>query len=163
MSSDSDIYIGIDPGLKGAICIMASDGIDLYDAPLLGKQPDARQMFRLCGAVSPPKANVYVAIERIHVMPKTSRVSAVTMGRGAGIWIGVVAARGYSLVEVTAAQWRRVMHVGIGDKGKTARDKSLVAAGRLFPDVVITRRDKPCHDRAEALLIAEWLRRSHGA
>ena len=77
-----------------------------------------------------------------------------SMGQGLGIWKGIFAALGIPCDMVTPQRWKKLLMDGMGKK----KDASRLRASQLFPDVGFPR--KKDHGRAEALLIAEYLRRS---
>jgi len=80
-------------------------------------------------------------------------VATIARGaRGGGIWEGMIAALGYRLRRVPAYYWKRA-------QGVTAdKETSLVAARERFPESCEQLTRKKDNGRAEALLIADWMR-----
>ena len=154
-------YIGIDPGLDGAVGKIRLDGtVRVHGTPTLvisGKTGD-RRAYDLPGmrALLGLCLGAHVALERVHAMPKQGTRSTFTFGYGLGLWEGLLVGLGLSYEYVTPQRWQKVLLDGQG-KGK---DAARVVAMRLFPQVAVQLKRKKDHGRADALLIAEWLRRT---
>jgi crossover junction endodeoxyribonuclease RuvC len=72
-----------------------------------------------------------------------------------GIWQGIVAALGIPLELVTPQTWKK--HFGlIGEE----KDVSRIKAMQLFPEVGKDLKLKKNNSRAEALLMAQYLKRT---
>src|SRR3990167_5909706 len=150
------IYIGIDPGLSGAIAVMIEDGtIILRDTPTMkiGNKHDFSlpEMVQLLEGNLPTQA----AIERVHSMPRQGVASSFSFGKGVGYWIGILAALRIPYEEVTPQRWQRTMLDGM----QKTKDASRYKAMQLFPQLVEQLKLKSHDGRADALLIAEWRRR----
>lgn len=169
----SRLYVGIDPGLSGAVAVIdeKKNVIGCWDTPVIevkkGKKKHREyvitEMASILSAllVEDKKAcfDVQVAgLEHVHAMPKQGVHSMFQMGMGLGVWMGIVAALGLPMEQVTPQAWKKsMMGVGIGnDKGA-----SIVQAVRLFPKASNLLSRKKDHGRAEALLIAEYFRRKY--
>ena len=153
-------YIGIDPGLGGAVAVLGSDGFAdaLHDAPvaIVGKKRE-HVAARMVGILKPYAENSVAALELVHSMPKQGVASAFNFGRGLGLWIGILAALGIPYDLVTPQRWKGVMMDGMGKEKDAARLRAM----QLFPFESDQLALKKHHGRAEALLIAEY-RRRHG-
>lgn len=150
------IYLGIDPGLDGAMAVIFADGlVRIYDAPTAKDGGKRRyllaDMRRLVGAFGPDMTRA--AIERVHSMPKQGVASSFNFGEGFGLWQGLLAGLGIPFDLVTPQAWKKVMLAGAGKDKAAAR----IRAQQLFPDAELNL--KKHHGRAEALLIAEYRRR----
>jgi crossover junction endodeoxyribonuclease RuvC len=156
------IVVGIDCGKMGALAALREDGVVmlLRDAPILqvGKKReyDLAAMADLLRWVQKHDANALVAIERVWARPGEGAVGAISFGEGSGIWLGAVTALGLRLERVTPMRWRKAMLDGL-PKGKGS---SMQRAKGLFPDQTAQLARKKDDGRAEALLIAEFARRS---
>ncbi len=162
-----DIYIGIDPGLDGAVCIIdpKKDIIIFFDTPTLtiqrGKSKkreyniNSMADFFIEVSRSNPSARIKVALEKIHSMPGQGVRSMFSMGEGFGIWKGIIAARLLPLELITPQAWKKAMMAGMGKEKDASRQKAL----QLFPDLSDKLNLKKHHGRADALLIAEYSRR----
>lgn len=166
------IYIGIDPGLDGALAAVNTAGATGYwvnDTPTLtiasktGNKRDyavAYMVEYLETALGPDKDNpgkkIHAFIENVHSSPQMGVRSAWTMGYGSGVWIGMLAAMHIPFTPVTPQRWKKLMLDGMGHE----KDASIARAQQLFPKADI--RLKKHDGRAEALLIAEYGRKTHG-
>lgn len=150
-------YIGIDPGLGGAVAILPEGHI--FDTPTaqVGRKRDylPAQMAALLLAYISADAPVAVAIESVHSMPKQGVASAFNFGCGLGIWLGILAALAMPYDRVSPQRWKRVMLDGMGKE----KDAARVRAMQLFPELAAQLSLKKHHGRAEALLLAEYRRR----
>jgi crossover junction endodeoxyribonuclease RuvC len=96
-----------------------------------------------------------VGLEKVHAMPKQGVTSMWSMGRGTGIWEGILYALRLRFVMIPPQRWKKVLLDGMPkDKGA-----SIVVVKRLFPEVNLFL--KKHHNKADALLIAEYLRRTY--
>lgn len=156
------ITIGIDPGLDGAIAVLRDTKLEaLYDMPTLkvGKKREpavseiAKELGRYQGLLWP---ELRIGIEHVHAMPKQGVTSTFRFGYGYGLLVGIIAATGFPFERVTPQRWKRDMLHGL----PKAKHASLLRARELFPaaDLRLAKH----HGRADALLIAEWLRRQVG-
>ncbi len=151
------IFCGIDPGITGAVAAITGQGrVKLCAAlPIMrnGKLAwcDGEELVSLLSGYNEPQwigPGYHVTIERAQPMPK----QGVSSTFGYGVMFGsILQAMHWARVElVTASQWKRAM--GLTSDKQTSLDKARM----LFPGVKL---DRKCdHNRAEALLIAEWAR-----
>jgi len=149
-------YIGIDPGLDGAVAILwASGKIGLYRTPTI--KVGSRRQYRVGemeGIFWAIKQNSFAILESVHSMPKQGVASSFSFGRGFGLWEGILAALGIPYQLVAPQTWKAVM---LRDMPKDKNAAKLQAA-RLWPEL-----GKLTHGEAEALLMAEYGRRLQGA
>lgn len=139
-------WIGIDPGASGGIAILAED------RPAWAvKMPqterdiwDTVNSLRNWSDLTP-----IAAIEKVHAMPKQGVSSTFTFGMGYGGLRMALIASGISFRDVTPQTWQKELQcLTKGDK-----NVSKAKAQQIFPSLKIN------HAIADALLIAEWLRR----
>lgn len=152
------IYIGIDPGFKGAVGIIESDGsVRIVDTPsgIIGKSKREYFIPKMVEILAPYVVDAYVAIEKVHAMPRQGVASAFTFGKGFGLWLGILGSLAIPYDEVTPQRWQGVMLDGM-QKGK---DSSRMRAMALWPQFTDRLNRKSNDGRAEALLIAEWRKR----
>lgn len=141
-------YIGIDPGLSGGIAALNSDGTVLD----VGKMPSELDALYYCiERYRSDGDDCRAALEFVRSSPQMGVASSFKFGRGYGaIEMALVAAR-VPYYDVHPLRWQRALGcLSRGDKNIT---KSKAAA--LWPSHKIT------HAIADALLIAEWCRRSN--
>lgn len=148
------IYIGIDPGMSGAVAILSNDNLwqHLYD---FDNQESLHRLQQLSNFDIYDPITILAAIEKVHSMPKQGVSSSFKFGTNFGIWQGQLQALKIPYIFVTPQKWQKVVFDSMtkGDR----KEMSLDLARRLFPWAELHL--KKHHGRAEALLIAEWLRR----
>jgi len=150
------MIISIDPGLGGAVAVLAPDGslVALHDTPVLTLQVSrgTRQCYDIPGmaAVLQPYVGpgVHVVIEESQAMPGQGVRSMFTTGFGYGLWIGLLTALQIPYSPIRPAIWKKTFSLG---KDKEA---SRLRAMQLFPQADL--RHKKDHGRAEALLLAVY-------
>lgn len=138
------LYLGIDPGNSGAMAILRDTGE--YESHILLKETDRDVADWLYGYQDVIK---HCVLEKVHAMPKQGVSSTFKFGTSFGFIIGLLTAYQISYDFVSPQKWMKYMDC------KTGGDKNVTkyAAQRLFPGVKIT------HGNADALLIAEYVRR----
>lgn len=150
------IYLGIDPGLSGAIAAVDDKGrfVMAEEMPVYadGKTNvvDGRELFRLITGVG----TVVTAVERVASMPKQGVASTFNFGKAYGTVLGVIGAAGLPRHDVAPQSWKKMFNL-IGQE----KDASRGMAIKMFPDAPLSR--KKDHGIADALLIATWLLRTH--
>jgi len=155
------VYVGIDPGLSGAVAIISND-IVIKDTPTItvkaGKKN--KRHYEVAGMVATlsdlPDSTV-VALEKIHSMPGQGVASTFSTGEGYGLWRGIITALGLPLVLVTPQAWKKAMMNGMGKDKEADRLRAI----EMFPKLYEQLKRKSDHNRADALLIAEYLRRDY--
>lgn len=143
------MYVGLDPGKTGAIAILR-DGALVFDLQQAGDSPDIPWLRDIFDAVQEP----FVIIERQIAMPKQGVSSTFTTGRNYGMLLGALAALRIPHETVHPSAWKKVVGIPAG----AGKDASRALAQRLFPEVDLHLIKH--HGRAEALLLAEWGRRT---
>jgi hypothetical protein len=154
------IYVGIDPGLDGALAIIFPDMQVVCDTPtvnVVGKNGTKREyltaeMAKILSSFR--EAEVRAVVELVHAMPGQGVRSMFSMGYGVGLWEGLLAGSGIPYERVTPQRWKKALMDGMGKE----KDASRFKAQQLFPKAELHL--KKHHGRAEALLLAEWLRRT---
>lgn len=147
-------FIGIDPGITGALAIINSSTIQLIDSPIVQiktkKKPDVAGYYQILKQFTEDST---VIVEEVHAMPGQGGVSGFNFGTAFGIWIGILAALEIPYEFVSPQKWKRQM----GVKGE--KDESRTVALQLFPHLANQLNLKKHHNRADALLMAEYSRR----
>lgn len=149
------IYIGIDPGLFGAVAILDTPPgtpLDVRDTPTVTLQMSrgTRREYDVSGmaAILAPfmRLHVHVILEESQAMPGQGVRSTFTTGLGFGLWLGVLAALTLPYTRVRPAIWKRALSLG------KDKERARLRAMQLFPTADLRR--KKDHGRAEALLLA---------
>src|SRR5262245_63734246 len=124
---------------------------------------DLRALAKLLGDLS-GHGYCQIALEFVRGIPKRpgfagkqGASSIWLQGHGVGVLEGVIAGLGLPYERVSPQRWRKALDV---PGGVDAKESSRHRALQLFPAVGDQLARKKDHGRAEALLIAEWLRRA---
>jgi crossover junction endodeoxyribonuclease RuvC len=156
----SKIFIGIDSGLHGGVAVVNSSfnvlgledtptvsagGKTLYD---IGGMCDVLRRFALPG-------DALVIVESVSARPGQGVSSMFSLGRGLGLWQGIIAALAIPSREVHPATWTKKVLAGTPGQGK-ARVVDFVS--KMFPaaELVPEGCRKPRDGRADALALAYW-------
>ena len=154
------LIIGIDPGIKGAICIL-KDGkiLDVFDMPIMpvGKknksQVNGSQIYNeIQKAIThEDKKDIKVVIEQVSAMPGQGVTSMFNFGQSFGILKGVCSAMKLSLYFVRPAKWKK--HFNLINASKDAsRTKDI----EIFPYFSANLSKKKDANKADAILIASY-------
>lgn len=149
------VYVGIDPGKGGGIAAVDSDGVVVSCCRMPETDQDILAVlhhidFQLA------QGACFAALERVHAGAfgggrKMGATSAFTFGQGYGGLRMALAATCIPYDDVMPRKWQQDMGcLSKGDKNVTKR-----RAQALFPHQKVT------HATADALLLAEYCRRSH--
>lgn len=154
------IFLGIDPGQTGAMAVLSDhtkqaiydfdDQLALRELAYFGYllEGDQRDIIK--------RFEIKAAIEKVSAMPKQGVSSTFKFGTNFGIWQGRLEAFQIPFIFVTPGKWRKVVFDSMA-KLDDKKQMSLDLARRLFPWAELHL--KKHHNRADALLIAEYLRR----
>ena len=168
------IFAGIDPGLDGAICkrIREDSGIiitEFYRTPTMlktkgrGKRMyDIQMMTRILEGVARESlgGSTYVALEKQQAMRDQGVSSTFSIGRGFGLWEGMLAGLKIPYVVVHPKTWHKKICGGIEGGPK---ERALSAAQAMEPglDLRISARGRiPHQGKVDALCLAEYARRT---
>lgn len=145
------IYVGIDPGLRGAAGAIDQTGqfLDVIDLPHKDRYLDTIALFNWLYQYREHE----VTVEEQHPRPGANINATSIMCVNYGRMQGILELNKFRWAEVAPVVWKRAL-------GVTAdKETSLALARELFPEAPL---DLKKHDgRAEALLIAEYARRIH--
>jgi len=156
------IFIGIDPGLDGAIAAVDANRTfaAVFDMPVLelkdGRKKkrtlDLRSLLKILTDLT-AEEDCHAFIELVHSMPRQGVRSMFTMGEGYGALKMALTALRIPFEEITPQRWKKMLLYGTMKDKDASRSK----AQQLFPSMSLSR--KKDHGRADALLIAEFGRR----
>lgn len=139
------IIIGIDPGKNGGIAVYTEGVMQAWGMP-----KTEADIAELLGDFA--RSGSFVLLEKVHSMPKQGVKSTFTFGQGYGFLRGCLVARRIPFDDVAPSTWQRSLGcLTKGDKNVTKQK-----AQQLYPDLDIT------HKTADAILIAEYARRTYG-
>jgi len=148
------LYLGIDPGASGGLCLLNANGIIIDVLPIPDTEHDVGEYLREFH-----QQIHYAAIEFVQAFPGQGVSSSFNFGRNYGFWRGLLVAYRIPFHEVTPRKWQQIVGVPALPKRKEKRGTTAkknitkAAAQRLWPSVKFT------HATADAALIAEYARR----
>lgn len=157
----SKVFIGIDPGIKGALA--AVDGgdmrlLEVVDCPTASNA--GKPIYDISGMVDTLRrmallGDAIVVLEQAQSMPGQGVTSMYAVGRGFGIWEGILAALEMPYRTVRPVVWTRRVLAGMPGEGKF---RSIRFALQMFPGIELTpqRCRKPRDGRADAACLAYW-------
>ena len=155
------IYIGIDPGKRGAWSVLDPKRMKVLDwqaadCPKHGfanrsyRGHHAYSHFQMTEGMKEAKAlakengeTIMAVIEQQRTHPKEGRVSAFTTGYGFGLWCGILSALEIPWRSVTGTVWTREILKGATTggpkvhnekKGRTQKKKSIHFVAQMFPE-----------------------------
>ena len=148
------IYIGIDPGKKGAYAIIDDAGAYVFpwDDKMFVESMKVVTMVQEGG--KPAKA--IACVEKVGAFRGQGVTSMFNFGKSAGYIEGVLFALGIPYQLVPPMTWKKVFSLN------SDKQKSIEVCKHLFPDVGLLpteRCRKESDGMAEALLMAEYARR----
>ena len=146
------LYLGIDPGFSGAWGMIDHNGKYQSCGDMLnnGKHILSRYVHaEISQAID--RQDIQGVIESVHSMPGQGVSSSFKFGIAFGMAIAIMERINCPWMLVTPQKWKK-------DMGLTAdKNESLAMARELWPTAPLAR--KMDNGRAEALLMAEWLRK----
>jgi crossover junction endodeoxyribonuclease RuvC len=158
----SKYCIGVDPGLSGAIAIISTESLKIFDMPTMtvernGKakrQVSASELAEMLYLYSGRDCHVYC--ERVGAVTGQGVTSVFSFGRSFGMIEGILAAFKMPVTFVPPATWVKAVGRGQG------KDASRARAMELFPSDQDQFKRVKDDGRADAALIAYWGSRHAG-
>jgi crossover junction endodeoxyribonuclease RuvC len=146
-------FIGIDPGLTGALALLeVANGdttlVDVIDVPVVGSGAKQCVDVILLQEWLLRHGPRHAFLERAQAMPKQGASSGFKYGRTVGALEAVIAVSNIAITMVEPSKWKRHFHLQGGDKEGA---RGLVI--RLFPGEHRFFARKKDHGRAEAVLV----------
>jgi crossover junction endodeoxyribonuclease RuvC len=149
--------VGIDPGVTGAIAYLDDDDVRVYDMPRDMDGIAGATVYRLLAKWEPDE----VYIERTHAMPINGSKATYSLGDSNGSLRTAAHILRTPLIWVPSRQWQSQFSLyGGGWTDKERKNRSRWRAQELFPTLADQLMKIKDHNRAEALLIAEYGRRT---
>jgi len=157
MKNQPTYYLGIDPGLHGAIAIfdpLKRFPVAVLDMPLVKATKKSKARINKVELASifdrHAKTIKRVVLEDVHSMPGQGISSTFKFGHGVGILEGVIASLKLDLLKVTPAVWKKQFQLG---KNKTDSRMKTIELFPLHADLFARAKDD---GRSEALLLAVY-------
>jgi crossover junction endodeoxyribonuclease RuvC len=166
------LLIGIDPGLSGAVAVLDEAGkfVAVHDTPTLqyrtaaknGKQRHDYLLGSMVQVLDQYHDVVVAGIEAAGIQPRMlngqavqkGQMSLLHIGRGVGLWQGIMAALEIPFVVIQPAVWKRQFKL-LGQEKKA----SLILAQQRWPTAGLTLQKHI--GRSDALFLAEYTRLQH--
>lgn len=161
------VYCAIDPGLQGALGVINERGgyMGMFDAPTLKVKKSGKghkntymvaDMWKIMHGLTRDYDVVCCAIEYQASRPGQGAPATFSQGYGYGLWTMALASVRVPYEVVQPRKWKADMRIPAGSD----KSASILMATQLFPGAPLsTARGRDLDGRAEALLIAEHLRR----
>lgn len=142
-------YVGIDPGLKGALAVVDHDGaVEIW--PMPRTEREIADLFERALIDDP---SVFACLERQQAMRKGGRTPGLASTgkflQHYGFLRGLLCAYAIAFDDPTPQRWQRAL----GCLSKGDKHVTLAKAQQLFPRIKITLAT------ADAVLLAEYARR----
>jgi crossover junction endodeoxyribonuclease RuvC len=163
----SKIYIGIDPGVTGAVAItnvvlhspyhiLYGNETLVFDMPVISvantQRKESRvwgkELFNLLNSLPKDRSIMTAVIERTHPMKDTA-MTAFSMGMSRATILAALEIACIPYIEVSPLAWKKHFKLTKCDK-----DASRTLAIQRFPELTDQLKLKKHHNRAEALLLA---------
>lgn len=159
------IFIGIDPGLTGACCVLDHNGVRaIFDLPTMQapevgpaakvqRKIDCRAFYKLLLQHCPAtEGKPRVVIEKVGTIggKGSSSQSTDSLVRSMGAIEAVLECMTYEIHYVAPQRWKK--RFGL----KSDKKESLDMARGLYPGAQSDLKRVRDHNRAEALLLAHW-------
>lgn len=155
------IFIGIDPGVSGAVAAVGPNSCDVEDIPTVEMGGTGRTVRKIDGLALakmlrrfvPAGEACMVVLEDVHVMPSSKSGSAANTSllHSKGVIEGVLAVLRMQTELVNSRKWKGMYGL---DSDKKA---SLEKARTLYPVLAKSRLARVAdHNRAEGLLLAHY-------
>lgn len=150
-------FVGCDPGLTGALAVISLEGRVLLLEDFKGA--DGRldiELLRRIIFMIPRGAKI--ALEDVHAMPTDGAVAAHNFGRVQGAIEATFRAMGHKYQLISPLKWKGRLGLPGKFRDPDAKKKSREMAMHWFPDARDQLKRQKDHNRAEALLLAHYLR-----
>jgi crossover junction endodeoxyribonuclease RuvC len=154
------LILGVDPGITGAFALLAADGslIAVQDLPVIrhGRLAwiDAEALTSRLMELRAGR-ELHAMVEGVHAMPRNGSQAAFSQGATLGSILAALQVLQARIELVTPQSWKRTYNLS------SEKSLSLDRARLLFPDADLDR--KRDHNRAEAILIAQYARQRRAA
>ena len=138
------IYLGIDPGKKGAIALLDSESLRVTCHDMPRTTPELHDLIAGLPII---KACV---LEKLFTGPAMGRVTLCTMFMNFGILKGALMWRDIPFKEVQPSKWKPAL--GLSKDKNASREMAM----QMFPDDADQFKRVKDDGRAEAALLAHW-------
>ncbi len=168
-SFSTNLFIGVDPGVKGAISMIEgverSTFVDSRDCPLDDDgKPSAIHIAEICRQMIAGR-RCRAVVEKMQSFGKFKRRFGLEkLTANAQQWVMALTMSGAEVDEVLPAKWMKAM-IGRGLMGEDNRSRRFAfirsQAKGLFPEAPINPSVVDHSDRAVSVLLADYARRNY--
>lgn len=163
---ESGLYAGIDNGLKGGIVFIDSRGAvkERHIMPVITSEKGKTEydVFLMVEAFKNKNIEL-VALEKAQAYPGQGVTAMFSVGKGFGLWQGILTALGIPFVIVPPQTWQG--HVLAGMDRRDTKQASALFAQRMSPETNWrgTDRSKIIHDGlTDAFCLAHYILQRYG-
>ena len=162
-----EVFIGVDPGVSGAIAFIFDDYRVVHDIPTITiemttktkngnkKKRNVVDLSAFADTLEEWDFEMFAVIEKVSSSPQMGVTSSFNFGYAFGACEMLIASNRIPYELVTPNKWKKA----VGLRVKAEKDESRLHAIKLFPDMRDQLSLKKDHNKAEALLLAEYARR----
>lgn len=154
------IVLGCDPGKAGALVVLDGRRVvaSVKTADLIGKAKWQAAHGGLSEWIRSQHAEHKIGLAVVELFagrPGEGRGSAMTIGVGWGIVVGILSGLGIPVLTPTSASWTRDLFAGVAGEGK---ERSIAVARSMLPDLeLVGPRCRVPHDGlADAGCLSLW-------
>jgi hypothetical protein len=168
------IVISIDPGLTGAVAFLGDNWVKVVDLPTAPIETEGKIKRRTCGPrlqelllanIPDGETDVHAVMEMLsvggqHDVEKKQNL-LISQGRTVGVIECLLECMGLDVARVYAQSWKRFY--GLGGKqtdGENPEARARELATTLYPSLGLDLRRGCDHNRAEAVLIGHFFRKT---
>ncbi len=152
MSNLHNAYVGIDPGAKGAFCLLVPHTKQVAFKSTLDKPMDLFDWFMQIQTSYNLKI---IMIEDVHSIFGTSAKSNFNFGRNVGLVTGISASTGSPVDLITPKKWQK--YIGVKTKGVAIKKEVASICERLYPQTNIRgARGGLLDGLSDSLMIAHY-------
>jgi hypothetical protein len=149
------VIIGIDPGVKGGLCLMTDGGLVVETISLTGlKEKEVTFALAKWSEVCDDPPAVF--IEKVGHIRGDGAGGSFTFGAVFGLLRGIVLGLGWNPRYVYPMMWQSALNCLSGGNKNVTKGMAI----SLFPDYHAKRPRGIVHDIADSILIAEYGRRT---
>jgi crossover junction endodeoxyribonuclease RuvC len=160
------IFIGVDPGVSGAVAIIDGTKIYVKNVPIIEgnkhRELDAASLADILNENISNTNECLAAIEKVGSMPKQGVASMFSFGFSTGQACGVLAALKIPIIRPRPQEWKKKILNGFPWKGD--KSSSIAFIRQRFPDVDLKRTPRCTNfdtGKADALCLALYAKESY--
>ena len=168
-------WIGVDPGLAGAVALIKDNGeirvkkVPTITVKVANRKKKTRRDFDIEGCKELLQSYIgkktKIFIEGVHPL-LASKVANFNLGRSRGIWEGVIIGLGLKYELVSPGAWKNYyfpLKKGRRKEKHKKKEAAMKKALKLFPEAKKYLKLKKDIDKADALLLAYFGKVKYGS